>query len=134
MVFMNLTLIPLIDDMEQSLRLFWEIVPKVSLRFSMNPRTIVGQFYQVEGLPAPSIIPTPFPAGTSLLLPVDGGTIRVARSKYFQEPISFVCASQLRHFFTDGSPDGAHMSIRHKAIKAFLDTLPDDTRIVLWWD
>lgn len=138
-MFLDVTFFPLVDDMEQSLKRSWEIIPMVALKFPTDSYSVCGQFYQVDGLPAPTIIPTPFPKGVSLLLPTERGSVRVVRSKYFCEPISFVYASELRNLKVDDPSDNSDSpnsvsSTRHKAIKAFLDALPDDTRVALWWD
>ncbi len=57
----------------------------------------------------------------------EGGTWRTREDAY-GDKLTFVCAKKLREL---KMPDNA--SPKNKAIKAFIDALPENTPIILWW-
>lgn len=121
-------LFPMDAIVERVLSTTGRICPTTVLQFSNNCYTEAAQFHKIEECPTPTIKPQPFPKETTLMVPRAEGEHRAKKDDYFGKPISFVKAVQLREFVVNTT------NPHHMAIKAYLDALPDETRIVLYWD
>lgn len=125
---LDFKLFPMDPQIEGVLASVGHIYHRTVLEFSSGAYLEAAQFHHIDEFPAPTIVPTPFPDGVTLVVPHEGGEYEVTRDGYFNDRLSFVTASQLRGFVVNEKHP------HHVAIKAYLDALPDDFRIVLWWE
>jgi hypothetical protein len=123
---LDLTLIPLDEKREGILSILGVIEPATVLAFETNYYSIFAQLHEIDGHPAPSIVPQSFHEKVKLVRYNDEGESQTEVDHLFGEPLKYVTAEQLANLDIKENP-------YHKAIKAYIDALPRDTRIVLFW-
>ena len=123
---LDLSLVPLTDMMETLLSVDNTIQPRTILAFKTNFYNIFSQFRDLsdysDEISTPVINPHQFPDKVFLVME---GT-REMKDSYWGEPFPFVFAKELQG--VDMGDDS-----QHKAIKAYVDALPPETRILLCW-
>jgi hypothetical protein len=128
---LDLSMIPLDEGREGIIKMSDLIHPRTVLAFKQNFYSIAAQLHQIDTRPPPCIVPysfTPHPHSPKICLALyeDEGERLIDKDDIFGEPLTFVYAEQLRGLDVGDDP-------HHKAIKAYIDALPDETRIVLYW-
>jgi len=124
-------MIPLDEEWEEISKITGVIDAETILVFKKDYYTIFAQLHQVGDFPPPSITPRalpPYKASSRIELALydEEGERKIDVDDVFHEPLTFVYAEQLRDLDVG---DDSH----HKAIKAYLDALPDTARILLFW-
>lgn len=92
-------------------------------------RRIFDQFespYRVPTVPV-TITPQPLPPRTSLVIYDDEGEVRHNTDPY-GSPLTFVFVRELRGLHLPINPH-----LKNIAIKAFIDALPVEIHVILWW-
>ncbi|MDO8600454.1 MAG: hypothetical protein Q7R73_02410 [bacterium] len=75
----------------------------------------------------PTITTSPIPPQLQVIIHTERGTEYVRKDGY-NDGLTFVYAKELKQLRMPG-----HTSSKNRAIKAFVDALPDDTPIILYW-
>lgn len=88
---------------------------------------ILGQLAQCRGHLKPTIQANPIPPQMWVETYEEEGVRRTRTDNYGTE-LTFVYAQQLKRLKMPGDA-----SPKNKAVKAFVDALPNETPIILWW-
>jgi len=131
----RLRIMPLVEDFGEALNHPCDILPKTRLVFTRDYR-IFGQFRHFpdaspgedDVLLEPPIEPLPLPPEIMLVECEEDGEIKT-RTDGLGVEIGFVYARQLKALVI---PEDS--SAVNKAIKAYIDALPDDIPIILAWE
>ena len=120
----DLTLLPMRDPREVG-----EVSVLAYNRLSFDrDYELFGQITEIKiGGSEPTIKPLAIPPQMWVTIYGDEGLDRTRTDKYGTE-LTFVYAKELKKLKL---PED--VSARNRAIKAFIDALPDDTPIILWW-
>jgi len=119
---LDLTLLPLRDPREVG-----EVSVLAYNRLSFDRDSeLFGQITDIDGS-EPTIKPLAIPPQMWVTTYEDEGLDRTRTDKYGTE-LTFVYAKELKKLKL---PED--VSARNRAIKAFVDALPNDTPIILWW-
>lgn len=130
-----LSFFPLDGKIEDELANGHVIRPCTKLQFREEDKYVTSQLHQVEGFPPPTIPLTPFPKGTTLrVLTAAGVNMKIAKDAYWLEPLCFAYAHQLRKLKFSAPGKEPPVSAHYEAIEAYLDALPNDTRIFVYWE
>ncbi len=123
----RLSLMPFTDEQEEILSLLNLFHPGIVLQFKPDTHFIFANFYEIRDRPPPTIKPRPFGADFQLVKYADGMTAFIDENDHWGGPLSYVFAFELLEMNVGSDP-------HHLAIKAYINTLPRGTRILLYWD
>jgi hypothetical protein len=124
----DLNMIPIDEGMRSLVKTSGRIVPRTILGWSSGTYSIFSQLRRFEDCPAPTVDTWLLPDRVRLWVDHEEGGRDTKVDGTFGEPLTFVTALQLQgeRFKVDDDP-------QHRAVKAYLDALPPQTTIILYW-
>lgn len=124
-MFLRLTLFPLSSTLEDLFNKTGVVNTVLQFPFE-NADLLAPQFIGIEGDPEPVVELKPFREGTKLVICEGQKETLYGEDGQFGLPISYVTARELRNVdFGNG--------LMAKTAKDYFAYIPDDTRVVVWW-